>query len=193
MAEKVSIDDAALWTLARDGDVAARDQVAGLAIEVARRELKRRGAGPSDLDDLVQEASRSVLATLAAGGEAPRDLRAFLKFRAWGVLSDHRKKMRATHIEVRGEETFEVAARDPGPDRGLRVAQVEAALDDCRARLTPEQQIVLSMRYEGGLESETIANELGLHRNTVHVRVFRALQSLRECLARKGYEAGDLA
>jgi RNA polymerase sigma factor (sigma-70 family) len=94
---------------------------------------------------------------------------------------------------MRGEETFEVAARDPGPDRGLRVAQVEAALEDCRARLTPEQQVVLSMRYEGELESETIANELGLHRNTVHVRVFRALQSLRECLARKGYEAGDLA
>ena len=49
------------------------------------------------------------------------------------------------------------------------------------------------MRYESHLETEAIASELGLHRNTINVRVFRGLQGLRECMARKGFDAGDLA
>ena len=192
MESGTSIDDALVWEHARRGDPAALARLAELAVEIARRELRRRGAPASDLDDLVQETSRSTLACLAAGGESPRDLRAFLKFRAWGVLSDLRKKMRTSPTSTAGDAAFEVVARDPGPDRGLRNAQLEAALADCRARLSPEQRVVLEMRYEGGRESEAIASELGLHRNTVHVRVFRALHSLRECLARKGVEAGDL-
>jgi RNA polymerase sigma factor (sigma-70 family) len=193
MGAEASVEEQGLWDRARAGDAGARARIAELATEIARRELRRRGAARADLDDLVQESSRSTLVYLSGGGEPPRDLGAFLKFRAWGVLSDLRKRMRTQRTTSTDEVELEPSAPGNGPSAGIAVAEVASALADCRARLSPEQRVVLEMRYEGAVEAEVIASELGVHRNTVHVRVFRALQSLRECLQRKGYEAGDLA
>ena len=41
-------------------------------------------------------------------------------------------------------------------------------------------------------ETEDIAARLTVHRNTINVRIFRALEKLRECMGRKGFEPGDL-
>ena len=192
VAAGIPLDEAETWPRAARGEAAARERLGALALEAARRALSARGVRGAELDDLVQESARSTLAYLASGAAAPTELRSFLKWRALGVLSDHRKKLRAAAVIPVREDPPEPAAADPGPDRGLRSGEVERALADCRARLSAEQRVVLEMRYEGGREAEAIARELGLHRNTVHVRVFRALQSLRECLGRKGVAPGDL-
>jgi RNA polymerase sigma factor (sigma-70 family) len=115
-----------------------------------------------------------------------------LKFRAWGILSDHRKKMRSNPIRPEVEDAPEAASTQAAPESAAQRAQLCDALVECRLRLVEEQRIVLAMRYEQHLETEVIASELGLHRNTINVRVFRALASLRECMARKGFDAGDL-
>jgi RNA polymerase sigma factor (sigma-70 family) len=184
-------DEMDLWPSVQRGDAGARERLASLAHEIASREMRLRGAPIADRDDLAQEAVRSTLAFLGAAREAPRDLRAFLKFRAWGVLSDHRKKMRAslTQPEIESE------AEDPAgasPESSVDLAELRHALAECRARLVEEQRVVLAMRYDAHLEADAIASELAEHRNTVHVRVFRALASLRECMARKGFGSGDL-
>jgi RNA polymerase sigma factor (sigma-70 family) len=184
-------DELDLWCSAQRGDGGAREQLARLAHEIAAREMRSRGAPIDDRDDLVQESVRSTLAYLGAAREAPKDLRAFLKFRAWGVLSDHRKKMRARPAQPEIEHDAEDAS-GAAPESSVDLAELRSALADCRSHLSEDQRVVLAMRYDGHLEADAIASELAEHRNTVHVRVFRALASLRECMARKGFGAGDV-
>lgn len=184
--------DAELWERARGGDEVARARVGALAVEIAAAEYARRGVGGATVEDLVQESARSTLAYLARGGEGPRDLRAFLKYRAWGVLSDHRKRMRTALPTADLALAPEPADSGRGPQAAAALRQLARALRDCRERLAPEQRETLALRYEGRLEGEAVAARLGVHRNTVHVRVFRALGQLRECLARKGFAAEDL-
>jgi RNA polymerase sigma factor (sigma-70 family) len=183
---------AVLWDRARGGDTGAKEELATLAGAIAARELRRRGLASDLVPDLAQEAVRSTLAYLARGGEEPKDLRAFLKFRAWGVLSDHRKRMRSERRELVELEDAEVATQDAGPDKRAHNAQLRSALADCRANLAPDLRTMLELRYERGLEADAIVRQVGIHRNTVHVRVFRALEKLRECMGRKGFEPGDL-
>lgn len=183
-------DPAELWHACTAGDADARDALARLAHSIAERELARRGARPSDRADLAQEAVRSALACIGSGLGAPKDLGAFLKFRAWGVLSDFRKRMRNRPTTI--EELEAVAADSAAPDRGLRAVELRDALDDCRARLAEEQRETLRLRYEAGLEADHVAELTRSNRNTVHVRVFRALAALRDCLRRKGFDSGEL-
>ena len=184
--------DLELWEGARAGDESARARLGELAREAASAEYERRRVELAARDDLVQESVRSTLAYLARGGEPPRELRAFLKYRAWGVLSDHRKRMRTALPVTELEPGAEPAAAGAGPEARAMRGQLASALAECVARLNTEQRETVGLRYAGRLESDAIAARLGVHRNTVHVRVFRALAQLRECLARKGFAAEDL-
>jgi RNA polymerase sigma-70 factor (ECF subfamily) len=186
-------DEIEQWSRARAGEVAPRENLAELARTIAVAELRRRGLARDQIDDLAQEVVRSTLAFLSKGQESPRDLRAFLKFRAWGVLSDHRKRMRAAPALADPEHVPEMMARDSGPDQRAHRSQLERALAECKSRLSDEQREAIELRYASRLDSDAIATRLAVHRNTVNVRVFRALEKLRECLARKGFDAGDLS
>lgn len=179
------------WESARRGDPGAREDLARLAQSIAERELGARRVAPDEAQDLVQEAVRSALTYLAGGGEAPREIRAFLKWRTLGVLSDHRKRRRARAMEIQHEHPPEPAVEGAGPLASALAEQVRDALIDCRARLAADARSLLAMRYEGGLEAAAIAERLGVTRNAVHVRTFRALAALRECLGRKGVEPED--
>jgi RNA polymerase sigma factor (sigma-70 family) len=184
--------DDGLWERCRAGDAGARERLAELARACALAELVRRRAPREAVADLAQEVVRSTLAFLARGGAAPRELPAFLKYRTWGVLSDHRKRMRTTLPLADAAAAPERKAPEATPERSAHRLQLARALADCRQRLAGEQRETLELRYEGQLDSQAIADQLGLHRNTVHVRVFRALAALRECLGRKGFAAEDL-
>lgn len=182
---------ASAWESARNGDPSARDGLARLAHEIAARELSARRVAPSEAEDLAQEAVRSFLAYLAGPGDAPLEIRAFLKWRTLGVLSDHRKRRRARAMEIAHEAPPEPAVESRGPVSVAIAAQVRDALADCRERLSEDARAVLALRYEGGLEAGDIAERLGVTRNAIHVRTFRALAALRECLVRKGIDPED--
>jgi RNA polymerase sigma-70 factor (ECF subfamily) len=183
-------DEADIWRRSQGGDGVAREKLANLAREIAEREMTLRAAPARDRADLVQESVRSTLVFLSSSKEAPKDLRTFLKFRAWGILSDHRKKMRSNPSQE-VDDAWDVESGEAPPEHAVKLAQLREALSECRSRLVEDQRVVLTMRYEQHFETEEIASELGLHRNTIHVRVFRALESLRECMTRKGFEAED--
>ena len=194
--------DPRLWERARAGEGEARAELAELIAVVARAELRRRGARPAEIPDLVQEAQRTTFAFLARQAEGPKGLRTFLKYRAWGVLSDHRKKMQSSKVDYPGHvDAFEAAAVDPsggggggggGPRSTVGAEELGRALADCRERLPKELADVLRLRYERELDTEAIQTSLGLHRNTIHVRVFRALERMRRCMTSKGYSTEDL-
>jgi len=179
------------WEAARSGDAEARAGLARLAHEIALRELSARRAAPSEIEDLAQESVRSFLAYLGGSGEAPLEIRAFLKWRALGVLSDQRKRRRARAMEITHVDTLEPTVEGVGPIAAAVAEQVRGALADCRARLGADMREALALRYEGGLEVGEIADRLGVTRNAIHVRTFRALAALRECLVRKGIEPED--
>ncbi len=186
--------DSQLWARATAGNDPARAELAELACSIAQSELARRGVRAADLADLVQEAQRTTFAFLSRNPPAPKDLCTFLKYRAWGVLSDHRKKMRASKLDYRDD--LEPLLRERGgasqsPDAGAG-EEIAGALAECRRRLPAELASVLSLRYDAELDGESMQRRLGVHRNTIHVRVFRALEKLRECMTVKGYGAEDL-
>ncbi len=185
------------WEAARRGDDPARDELARAGHAIALRELKLRRVAPADTEDLAQEAVRSFLVYLAGSGETPTEIRAFLKWRTLGVLSDHRKRRRARAMETVNHDPEE-PAREPavqglGPVAAAVEAQVREALADCRSRLGADMRTVLALRYDGGLDAAAIADRLGVTRNAIHVRTFRAIAALRECLLRKGIDPEDVA
>lgn len=100
--------------------------------------------------------------------------------------------MRSTAHNTLSVEEHEPASGAPGPEEHARAGQLQHALADCRRRLNLDQRHVLELRYDALLETETIAERLSVHRNTINVRVFRALANLRECMTRKGFGAGDM-
>lgn len=192
--EPRAASDGQLWARAIAGDDSARAELAELACSIAQSELARRGVRAGDLADLVQEAQRTTFAFLSRNPPAPKDLCSFLKYRAWGVLSDHRKKMRASKLDYRDD--LEPLLRERGgarhtPDAGAG-EEIASALAECRRRLPAELASVLSLRYDAELDGESMQRRLGVHRNTIHVRVFRALEKLRECMTVKGYGSEDL-
>lgn len=188
-----AVDEGSLWERARAGEPEARGALGQLAREVAERELRARRARPQELPDLVQETLRSTFAFLEQADEAPRELRAFLKFRAWGVLSDQRKMRRQPTLDDPTTLEQAPAHGHAAATSGLVGAELAAALEDCLERLGPEQRQAVEMRYTGEVDADPPAAQLSIARSTLHVRVFRALEKLRECLGRKGWSAGDLA
>jgi RNA polymerase sigma factor (sigma-70 family) len=193
-AEEPSTDDARLWALASQGDSRARERLAEVALAATRAELARRGIRGMELADLVQEAQRTTFAFLARNPVPPKDLWTFLKYRAWGVLSDHRKKMRASPLEHPSdlEPALRLVPEERQAADPLRAQELGSALADCRRRLPAELGRVLAMRYDSELATEGIQRRLGVHRNTIHVRIFRALERLRGCMDEKGFGPEDL-
>jgi len=182
---------ASAWEAARRGDLGARDELAQLARAIAARELALRRVPAHDVEDLVQETVRSFLVYLGGPEEVPREIRGFLKWRTLGVLSDHRKRRRSRAMETYPEIMPEPATESAGPVAAAAAEQVRAALADCRSRLAEDARVLLSLRYEGDLDAAAIAARFGVTRNAIHVRTFRAIAALRECLVRKGIAPED--
>ncbi len=181
----------ALWADARAGDADARAALSRAASDAARRVLAARRVPAADLDDLAQETVVSCLAFLGTQAEAPREIAGFLKWRALGILSDHRRRARLRTMQTNHASGHEPTSEARGPAAAARADEVRAALADCRARLRADARDVLALRYEGGFEPGEIAARLGVTRNAIHVRTFRALAALRECLERKGIDLED--
>ena len=74
-------------------------------------------------------------------------------------------------------------------DRTLRSAS--RALAAAMAELTPEDRLILRMRYASGLKVSIIARTLGLAQRPLYARIERCLGSLRRRLEKRGIE-GDL-
>lgn len=184
--------DAELWRGAAARQSGARERLCARVTKVAGAELVRRGAPWGSLEDLLQEAQRTVLAFVERNPLPPRDLSAFLKYRAWGVLSDHRKRMRNSPITPTAD-LVAPASRARPVEATLSRQDLERALGECRGQLPAELRRVLELRYAAGLDGESMGRRLRVHRNTIHVRVFRALQRLRECLTARGFGPEDLA
>ena len=180
----------ALWRSAQEGIAEARERLLQQVLGRARACLAGRVA-PHDLDELVQRAGLSVLGFLDRGGEV-RDFATFTKFRALGVLSEHRKAMRTQRAQRTVAMTLEPGDGRPAPGQRLGVSELLAALEECRSRLVEGQRKVFTMRWDDGFAPADVAERLGITANAVNVRLFKAHRAIRECLGSKGFDEGDL-
>lgn len=186
--------EAALWIRAASGDPTARDELARLALEVARPVLRYYGAPFGDIDDLAQATALSTLQYLERRPEPPADIRVFLKWRARGVLSGARKASRRRPLEYQSELSQPLTASfEDGPLGQLVGKDAQGHARDCldRLRASPggdKYAELIAMRYERHLDNQAIASERGLNPSTVGVRLKRGLDRLRECMRGKGHD-----
>ena len=124
-----------------------------------------------DADDVVQDVFIGLPEALTVYEEQGAFEGWLLRFAARVALT----KVRADSRTV-GDEYFAlaVAAPDPILDR----ITLEAAL----STLSREARLIVVLKILAGYSHEEIAAQLGLRRNTVEVRLFRALAKLRTFL-----------
>lgn len=185
-------DPLELWKRAQGGEAGAQDALFEIVDATLRRELRARRAPAQELDQLAQRGAESVLKFLHSGGEVRSNLSAFLKARAWGVLSDHRRALRTAARARAVEDVPEPMTQEPEPDARIRRAELVLAFRACVSRLDEKLGETFRMRYERGLETKAIAELEQIQHDTVHVRLFRARTQVRDCLSARGFDEGDL-
>ena len=129
----------------------------------------------AEAEDATQEA-------IARAWSSWGTLRDRSRFDAWfdrilvNVCRNRMRHGRTIHV-VALDDAFELPAAD---SHGATVARL--ALEPAFARLTPEQRIIVVLRFWRDLPVEEIAERLGVPAGTVKSRLHYALKSLRAAI-----------
>jgi len=188
------LDDDVLVRRARDGDVAAYEQLVRRYAPIAHRTAVLLAG--ADADDAVQEAFVKAYAALDRyRGDAP--------FRPWLlriVANEARNRRRAQRrravlpVRLEANETASssgVAA--PSPEEEAISAERRTALLAAIQALPERDRRVVTCRYLLELSEIETATVLALPRGTVKSRLSRALQRLRTAPALAGYLPEEVA
>ena len=163
--------------------------------------LGRRCRDESELDDVVQETFLRA-ARFRTSVQDTRNLRGWTLRIGGNVLRDRqRRESRLPRQTVAGSLDLESLGdpRDPfDEDQGRAVqmggrwvghAEAAELLRQALGRLGDHDRAVLDAYYCRGATTERIAAELGLPRELVKVRLFRARRRLMQRLAACGFQA----
>jgi RNA polymerase sigma-70 factor (ECF subfamily) len=91
-----------------------------------------------------------------------------------------------------GDPMDQFPGREPAPDVGVKLQELQQAMTECLQRLQPEQRGALILRELEGLSYEEIGERTEVPWQTAATRVRLAKEKMRECLKRKGYEGGEV-
>lgn len=179
------LEDAELVDLARDGDVAAYEELVSRYQGIAHRVawLVARQAG--EAEDAVQEAFVKAYYAL------PR-FRPGAPFRPWLLrIVANEAKNRARSASRRESLLLRAGAADPGdaapsPEAATLAREDAEALARALGRLRESDRLVIAYRYLFEMSEAEVADALGVRRGTVKSRLSRALTKLRTELARTG-------
>jgi RNA polymerase sigma-70 factor (ECF subfamily) len=173
---------AALLSLARGGDAAARERLAARYLPILRRwahgRLPGRARDLSDTDDLVQITL--VRALEHVGEFEPKREGAFVAYLRRILLNAMRDEIRRADRRP-GREGLEAEPPDPGASVIEQVIGREALerYEAALARLPEEQREGVMLRIEFGYGFQEIADALGKpSANTARMMVSRALVRL---------------
>jgi RNA polymerase sigma factor (sigma-70 family) len=127
----------------------------------------------TDAEDAVQEA-------LTRSWQAWPTLRDQARFEPWfdrilvNICRDRLRKRRGVHVEELNDD-LAVYIEDP-----FRAALARAEVDSLLHVLSPDQRIVVGLRFWKDLSLQQIADTLGVPLGTVQSRLHYALRALRE-------------
>jgi RNA polymerase sigma-70 factor (ECF subfamily) len=172
--------EAALIDAAAAGDGEAFARLYDLYVGRLYRYVYLRVGNESDAEDLTQQIF------LQAWRAIGRYRRTRAPFVAWLLVIAHnlvvsfyrgQKDVRRLAMEPANE------ARWANPEEETLAAQEREAVRRAVARLNPDQQQVVTMRYLEQCDHSTIAAVLGKSEGTVRVILHRALRALRDLLS----------
>lgn len=138
-----------------------------------------------DAEDVVAETFHRWLLAIQHGGGPTDHLAAYLYRIAHNLIIDRYRRRPVPDLPL--DESLEAGGEDDpaqaAPDR-LAQARARAAL----WRLTPDQRLVITLKFFEGLSNEEIAAALGKPIGAVKSLQHRALESLRRLLAAERIE-----
>ena len=174
------LDDVTLVIRARDGDMAAYEQLVrryqGPMYRLAVRMLSSR----ADAEDVVQEVFLTAWRRL---GQLQQDA----AFGGWlyrtttnRCLNVIRARRPSTDIPLDEQEPRNP---QPGPERAIEIIEQMAALNTALQELTGEQRACWLLREVHGRSYDEIAQAVGTTRTAVRGRIARARGQLAEVMA----------
>ncbi len=172
-----------------DRAVAGRDRVAfgdlyDRFVDRVYRYLYYRTGRQTDAEDLTEQVFLKAWEAIDRFQWQGRPFLAWLYRLAHNVHVDHLRRRRATASLDDGDSPIdppsEAAARELA--RPLDADLLARAV----ARLTPEQQQVIVLKFLDGLENDQIARILSKREGSIRALQMRALQRLRRVLERQG-------
>ncbi|MFT5050604.1 MAG: RNA polymerase sigma-70 factor (ECF subfamily) [Chlamydiales bacterium] len=179
-------DNDDLWIGVCEQREGAFERLQALIREVCSMVFRHSMVPNNERERLLQDVLVSVWEFAGKQNEAPRNLRAFLKWRARGVLSVLRRELQARRREDPVDSEMPIADENALPLDSVVADEMTHSFQLCRNRLTPVLAAVWDARYERHLDPAATAEELGIPAGTVAVRLHRAKDALMECLRGKG-------
>ncbi len=156
------------------------------------RSLSASLVGPSDADDLAQEAWLVALKRRAradAGPQVPPTTRGWLAGIAYRLAAAQRRQRhtRREHEHRHAEDRQAEGRDDPGPavDGLVEQAELESEVVHLLLQLPVVQRDALLLRFQAGLSSAEVAQQLGLPPGTVRRQQKAGLDQLRVAMDRR--------
>ncbi len=172
----VGVDELAIAAAAGDVDAVGRlyDALVGpiyryVAVRVYRRE---------DAEDLTQLVFERIVASLPRYRHRGRPFEAWAFRIARNAVIDHVRRDRRHETLGEEHEPWHGEGLDAESVRGEEIRELRRAI----ARLTPDQQEALALRFAAGLSAEEAAQVMGRQAGTVRGLTFRAIATLRRRL-----------
>ena len=160
--------------------------------ESVYRYVRFRVATREAAEDVTSEVFMKALRSLKRYDPKRSAPRTWLLRIARNAVTDHlRALQRQNALYVSLDRVPDLVSGCPSPEeRLLREEQVQGLLN-AAATLREADREVLSLRYGAGFSNVEIAEALEISRNAVAVRLHRALERLREAVARSNKDRGE--
>ena len=138
---------------------------------------------PLDADDVVQEALLRIYRNIDkyGGPDEPAPFMRWCQVVARNVALEHLRRCR---LRERRIELCEPTHEQSPPD--LDHEELQQALSDALERLTAEERHLVEARFFEGKTYSQIATELQVSLSSVHARLRRATEKLRQAILKKG-------
>jgi RNA polymerase sigma-70 factor (ECF subfamily) len=185
------------------GKVRARDPEAMRAVVHAYMgHILRAARGAGIHDDRAQDITQEVFKTFietADRFEGRSHVRTWLFGILYHKISEARrdigKENRDDDIDDMMEKRFKTNGHWQSPpveaDQNTWRQEISNHIDDCMEPLPESQRLAFVMREVEGMDSEEICNAIDVSRTNLGVLLYRARNSLRECLEGKGVGKGS--
>ncbi|HVW00793.1 MAG TPA: sigma-70 family RNA polymerase sigma factor [Planctomycetaceae bacterium] len=141
------------------------------------------GAAAHEVDDLAQDVYLEFYCNF---DKLPPEVapEAWLKGIARNVCLNHfRRSTRRGRLHRAALAEFLTEAKSQLEGQ-LSNGAVGSALEDCVAKLPPEQRQMIEMRYQQELTSQTIAERLRSTAEAVRIALFRLRAALKNCVSK---------
>jgi RNA polymerase sigma-70 factor (ECF subfamily) len=182
-----------LVAAAVQGDRWARERLLAeihpMVLRYCRGRLGRQETVIGSADDVAQEVCLAVVGALSGYALRGLSFRAFVYGIAAHKVTDAFRAIGRNRAEPMADLPDVQVVRD-GPEQRALAGELAVRLGGLLHRLTPRQREVLVLRIAVGLSAEQTAQAVGSTPGAVRVTQHRALNRLRELIARPAAEEG---